>query len=92
MVNVHIHAETYNLIPGFLVEFISMPVTCGFTSAAAVTILFSQLKNLLGLSGSPDWFVEWIINFFTNIQNFRVGDSILGIVTLVTLIAIKVGV
>ncbi|XP_054284812.1 sodium-independent sulfate anion transporter-like isoform X2 [Macrosteles quadrilineatus] len=74
---------------GFLVEFISMPVTCGFTSAAAVTILVSQLKNLFGLKGHPDGFVECISHFVTNIQNLRVGDTVLGLVTIVTLIAIK---
>ncbi len=33
---------------GFLVNFISRPVICGFTSAAAIIIFLSQLKNLLG--------------------------------------------
>lgn len=33
---------------GFLVNFLSKPVISGFTSAAAIIIIFSQLKHLLG--------------------------------------------
>jgi SulP family sulfate permease len=35
---------------GFLVNFISHPVIVGFTSAAAIIIAISQLKDLLGIS------------------------------------------
>lgn len=35
---------------GFLVNFLSHPVISGFTSAAAIVIGFSQLKQLLGVS------------------------------------------
>ena len=34
---------------GFLINFISRPVVSGFTSAAALIIGFSQLKNVLGI-------------------------------------------
>ena len=37
---------------GFLVNFLSKPVISGFTSGAAVIIILSQLKHLLG-TGSP---------------------------------------
>lgn len=43
---------------GFLVEFISFPVTAGFISAASVTIASSQLKNLLGIKGGGNEFLE----------------------------------
>jgi len=41
---------------GFLVNFISHPVISGFTSAAAIIIIVSQLKDALGLtmSNSPN--------------------------------------
>ena len=35
---------------GFLVNFLSKPVISGFTSAAAIIIVFSQMKHLLGIS------------------------------------------
>ena len=34
---------------GFVIDFISVPVTAGFTSAAALTIACGQVKSLLGL-------------------------------------------
>lgn len=35
---------------GFLVNFLSYPVLCGFTSAAAIIIAISQLKHILGIT------------------------------------------
>lgn len=34
---------------GFLVQFISAPVTNGFTTAAAITIASGQVNSLLGI-------------------------------------------
>lgn len=39
---------------GFLVEFISMPVISGFTTAAALQIASAQLKSLFGLEENPE--------------------------------------
>ena len=38
------------LIAGFLIDFISLPVIAGFTSAAAITIASGQVKSLLGIT------------------------------------------
>ncbi len=38
---------------GFLVNFLSHAVISGLTSAAAILIALSQLKHLLGISGTP---------------------------------------
>ena len=35
---------------GFLIDFISGPVSVGFTSAAAIIIATTQVKDILGLS------------------------------------------
>ncbi len=44
---------------GFVVNFLSHPVISGFTSAAAVTIGLSQVKELLGVDiGRPDGVLE----------------------------------
>lgn len=37
-------------VPGFLIDFISGPVSVGFTSAAAIIIATTQVKDILGLS------------------------------------------
>lgn len=71
---------------GFLVEFISFPVTAGFISAAALTIASSQLKSLLGIKGSGNDFLESWGNLFHNIQDTRAGDVTLGACTIVLLL------
>nr|XP_018916470.1 PREDICTED: sodium-independent sulfate anion transporter-like isoform X1 [Bemisia tabaci] len=73
---------------GFLVEFISLPVTVGFTSAAALTIASSQIKPLFGLSGSSNSFMSSLENLFANYKTFTIGDSALGLVTIIILTAI----
>ena len=80
---------------GFLIDFISVPVIAGFTSAAAITIASSQVKSLLGLTILehshlhhlgivPKW-----IDVFTNIQTCRWQDATLGLFTCVVLLALR---
>ncbi|KAL1392779.1 hypothetical protein pipiens_012240 [Culex pipiens pipiens] len=72
---------------GFLVQFISMPVTAGFTSAAAITIASGQVKSLLGLPGQSNEFLESWENVFHNIHLTRLWDTVLGVATIVILLA-----
>ncbi|XP_053667788.1 sodium-independent sulfate anion transporter-like [Anopheles marshallii] len=71
---------------GFLVQFISYPVTAGFTSAAAITIASGQIKSLLGISGQSNEFLESWINVFQQIQDIRLWDSVLGVSTIIILL------
>ena len=63
---------------GFLIDFISVPVIAGFTSAAALTIASGQWKSLLGLNIDPchkshthagvlDYYID-ILNFINTIR------------------------
>ncbi|KAL9693744.1 hypothetical protein quinque_013029 [Culex quinquefasciatus] len=72
---------------GFLVQFISMPVTAGFTSAAAITIASGQMKSLLGLPGQSNEFLDSWENVFHNIHLTRLWDTVLGVATIVILLA-----
>uniref|UniRef100_A0A8D8U5A1 Sodium-independent sulfate anion transporter n=1 Tax=Cacopsylla melanoneura TaxID=428564 RepID=A0A8D8U5A1_9HEMI len=74
---------------GFLVEFISMPVTIGFTSAAAITIGSSQIKGLLGISGKTHGVIDSWTLVFNNLDKVRIGDTILGVGTVVVLVFAK---
>ncbi|XP_053669983.1 sodium-independent sulfate anion transporter-like [Anopheles nili] len=73
---------------GFVVQFISMPVITGFITAAAFTIISSQLKSLMGISssGKSSEFVDTWINLYKNIGETRLWDSILGFSSLIVLI------
>ncbi|XP_048487700.1 sodium-independent sulfate anion transporter [Plutella xylostella] len=75
---------------GFLVDFISGPVLTGFVSGAALQIMTSQLKSLLGTNGGGGHsFVESIRNFFMNITSVRPTDAVLGVSTILVLIVMK---
>ncbi|XP_073335026.1 sodium-independent sulfate anion transporter [Pagrus major] len=67
---------------GFLLDFISFPVIKGFTCAAAVTIGFGQVKNILGLQGIPQEFFLEVYYTFYKIPEARIGDVVLGLLCL----------
>ncbi|XP_072271048.1 sodium-independent sulfate anion transporter isoform X2 [Pyxicephalus adspersus] len=74
---------------GFLLDFISYPVIKAFTSAAAITIGFSQVKNLLGLKDIPRQFVLQVYETFHKLSSTRFGDAILGFLCIAFLLALK---
>ncbi|XP_049695173.2 sodium-independent sulfate anion transporter-like [Helicoverpa armigera] len=75
---------------GFLVEFISMPVISGFTTAAALQIAASQLKSFFGLAGpSGNFFSESVQNFINNISTARLWEAVLSTGTIIMLILLK---
>lgn len=75
---------------GFLVEFISIPVISGFTTAAALQIASAQLKALFGLSSpSGNYFAESAYNFVTNVQTAKLWDTVLGFSTIIVLVILK---
>ncbi|XP_078467204.1 sodium-independent sulfate anion transporter isoform X2 [Lampetra planeri] len=74
---------------GFLVEFISLPVLKGFTSAAAITIGFSQIKTLLGLKDIPQQFFQEVYYTFSKIAETRLADALLGGSSLLLLILLR---
>lgn len=75
---------------GFLLDFISLPVITGFTSAAAINIASSQFKSLLGIPGRAESFLDSLRAIFANINQIRYQDTLLGIGTIVVLVLLKV--
>ena len=73
---------------GFLVNFLSKPVISGFTSGAAIIIIFSQLKHLLGADiEKSNQFHQLVINVFqqlgaSNPYDLAIGLSGIGIMLL----------
>ncbi|WP_419213941.1 SulP family inorganic anion transporter [Maribacter sp. X9] len=72
---------------GFLVNFLSRPVISGFTSAAAIIIILSQLKHILGISVTGSNKIhQLVLNLFYNLDQtngFDLGIGILGIFLLI---------
>ncbi|EDW58383.1 sodium-independent sulfate anion transporter [Drosophila virilis] len=74
---------------GVLVRYISVPVTTGFTLAAALTVGSGQINNLFGIQSKSNDFLSAWINFFGHIQETRRNDAILGFGTLILLLIMR---
>ncbi|CAG9773670.1 unnamed protein product [Ceutorhynchus assimilis] len=74
---------------GFLIDFVSGPVSSGFTSAAALIIVTSQVKDLLGITASGNAFVETWKSIFKDIHNTRLWDTVLGVTCIVILLLLR---
>ena len=75
---------------GFLVNFMSRPVISGFTSAAAVIIIFSQLKHLLGADIiTSNKFHELVVNAFQHVSETNMYDFSIGITGILIIVSFK---
>lgn len=74
---------------GVLIDFISIPVTVGFTSATSVIIACSQLKGLLGLEFTSAGFLDTLQKVYNHIGETRLEDTTLGIVCISILILLR---
>lgn len=79
---------------GFVVQFISMPVITGFITAAALTIMTSQMKSLMGISssGKSSGFIDSWINVVENAGQTKLWDALLGIISLTILVFLTVSI
>lgn len=76
---------------GVLIDFISIPVTVGFTSATSVIIAVSQLKGLLGLKfDSSGGFLDVLRKVGEHIHETHVPDLCLGVSCVFILLALRV--
>lgn len=74
---------------GVLVDFISIPVTVGFTSATSVIIGSSQFGSLLGLKISSNGFFDTMTKVIQNIHLTRFTDLGLGVACIVSLLLLR---
>lgn len=78
------------MIAGVLVDFISIPVTVGFTSATSVVIVATQLKGLLGLHINPQGFMDTIQQVFKHIGETSPWDTCMSFTCIVVLLFFRV--
>lgn len=75
---------------GFLVNFLSRPVISGFTSAAALIIALSQLKNLLGVNlQKGNKIHSLIIEVYDHLEEISWITFTIGVVSILILIFFK---
>lgn len=75
---------------GFLIDFISGPVSIGFTSAAAIIIATTQVKDILGLNYPGGTFLQVWEQIFEHIGETRIWDCVLGISCMAILLILRV--
>ena len=56
---------------GFIANFLSYPVILGYTSAAAIIIMGSQLDNMLGVTGGGGNIFRQVFYFIQSIDNWH---------------------
>lgn len=74
---------------GFLIDFISGPVSVGFTSAAAIIIATTQVKNILGLSFPGGKFLQVWTGMYEHIGETRLWDTVLGVSCIFVLLLLR---
>ncbi|HET8735838.1 MAG TPA: sulfate permease, partial [Pricia sp.] len=75
---------------GFLVRFLSRPVISGFTSAAAVIIIFSQLKHFFGVNiPQTNEFHKSVINVVTAVPETNGYAFTIGVVGIALILLLK---
>ncbi|XP_037293798.1 sodium-independent sulfate anion transporter [Manduca sexta] len=74
---------------GFLIDFISGPVSVGFTSAAAIIIATTQIKDILGLSFPGGKFLQVWTGLYEHIGETRLWDTVLGVTCIVVLLLLR---
>lgn len=74
---------------GFIIDFISGPVSVGFTSAAAIIIATTQIKDVLGLNYPGGKFLPVWEQIFEHISETRLWDCILGVTCMAVLLFLR---
>lgn len=75
---------------GFIIDFVSGPVSSGFTSAVAIIIVSTQVKDILGITAKGSTFISIWTSVFDDIHNTRLWDPILGVLCIIVLLLMRV--
>lgn len=71
---------------GFLVNFISSPVTSAFTTATSIIVIGAQMRNLLGI---PKGMFKSYKDIPSMFEKISVGDATLGFICIITLLSLR---
>ncbi|XP_076168047.1 epidermal stripes and patches [Ptiloglossa arizonensis] len=74
---------------GFLVDFVSGPVSSGFTSAVALIIVTSQIKDILGIPAKGSQFLEMWKSLAGQVHKTSAWDAALGVTCIALLLLLR---
>ncbi|XP_041365139.1 sulfate transporter-like [Gigantopelta aegis] len=81
---------------GFITSYLSVSFVGGFTTGAAFHIATSQVSKILGINvrshSGAGKIVFVYMDIIKNIANTNVGDLIVGIISMVILLGVKIGI
>ncbi len=80
----------FSYVSGFLIDFISGPVSAGFTTAAAISIAMTQVKDLLGLNYGANKFMEVWDQLSKHFREISTWDAVLGFSCMFVLLLLRV--
>lgn len=75
---------------GFLIDFVSGPVSSGFTSAVALIIITSQIKDILGIPAKGSQFLEMWKSLVGLLHETSAWDAALGVTCIALLLFLRV--
>ncbi|CAG9824561.1 unnamed protein product, partial [Phaedon cochleariae] len=75
---------------GFIIDFVSGPVSSGFTSAVSLIIVTSQMKDILGITASGDTFITAWKSIISEIHNTNLWDAVMGFSCIFLLLVMRV--
>lgn len=74
---------------GFVIDFVSGPVSSGFTSAVALIIVSTQMKDILGINAKGSTFVSVWKSILAEIHNYSLYDAALGLSCIIILLTLR---
>ncbi|XP_031777541.1 sodium-independent sulfate anion transporter isoform X2 [Nasonia vitripennis] len=74
---------------GFLIDFVSGPVSSGFTSAVALIIVSSQVKDVLGIPAQGSTFLQMWRSIGEHLQESSLYDAALGLLCIGLLLLLR---
>lgn len=75
---------------GIIIDFVSGPVSSGFTSAVALLIIASQIKDLIGVRGAGSSLWHMMGSVYQDIDNVSIGDAVIGVGCIVFLLVLRI--
>ncbi|VVC43388.1 SLC26A/SulP transporter domain,STAS domain [Cinara cedri] len=75
---------------GIIIDFVSGPVSSGFTSAVALLIITSQIKDLIGVHGSGSSLWEMLLSLYRDADKISVGDTAIGVGCIILLLTLRI--
>uniref|UniRef100_T1GGA7 SLC26A/SulP transporter domain-containing protein n=1 Tax=Megaselia scalaris TaxID=36166 RepID=T1GGA7_MEGSC len=70
-------------------DFVSIQVSSGFTSACALIVFTSQMKNLLGIKAEGPTFLKMWTSIFQEIHHINWNDCFMGVGCIVFLLTLR---